>query len=251
MPRTTRKAFTLVELLVVITIIGMLMALLLPAVQAAREAARRATCVNNQRQLSLAMLNFESTRRYFPGWQNDLGSRNASWVVMLFPYIERNEVWDQWMDGSSPTPRINLMVCPSDPPTTTAAGSAVNAYVVNTGNEANNIQHGIFHDNPAGNSDRRVSVDYISRHSGTSTTLMLSEHRDAKNWHSTGDREDIGFVWGSSGTVNDHISSYHPGGVVAFFADNHYKFLRNDLDYGVYEKLMRTAGSGVIDDAHF
>ena len=58
------------ELLVVITIIGMLMALLLPAVQAAREAGRRAQCQNNEHQISLALIQFENSRGYFPGYKN-------------------------------------------------------------------------------------------------------------------------------------------------------------------------------------
>jgi prepilin-type N-terminal cleavage/methylation domain-containing protein len=73
------QGFTLVELLVVITIIGMLMALLLPAVQAAREAGRRATCTNNEKQIAAAMLIFESGRQCFPGYKNKVGPNVTSW----------------------------------------------------------------------------------------------------------------------------------------------------------------------------
>jgi prepilin-type N-terminal cleavage/methylation domain-containing protein len=64
-----RVGFTLVELLVVIAIIGVLVALLLPAIQAARESARRATCINQMKQLGLALLNYESARKHLPGGQ--------------------------------------------------------------------------------------------------------------------------------------------------------------------------------------
>jgi len=91
-----RRGFTLIELLVVIAIIGVLIALLLPAVQAAREAARRAQCINNMKQLGLAIHNYESSQGSFP-MGNMRGSREFdncatfwghTWVSYILPYIE-------------------------------------------------------------------------------------------------------------------------------------------------------------------
>ena len=90
------RGFTLVELLVVIAIIGVLVALLLPAVQAAREAARRSQCSNNLKQLGLAALNFEDTYgKLPPGGGPGLGQNNdqGSWLVYLLPYVEQNNLF--------------------------------------------------------------------------------------------------------------------------------------------------------------
>ena len=106
--RCPTAAFTLVELLVVIAIIGVLIGLLLPAIQAAREAGRRSSCSNNLKQLSLALLTFESSQKKFPpGFKRDYGSAtsndgtsgvgaqgNWSWGAFILPYMEYGSVVD-------------------------------------------------------------------------------------------------------------------------------------------------------------
>lgn len=127
MPR--RTAFTLVELLVVIAIIGILIALLLPAVQAAREAARRSQCQNNLKQITLALLNYESTYRQFPpSMQYVAGTVSDGWSAQarILPYIEQENLFAS-VDfnvsyGNPPvvggvdvkTIRVGTYLCPSE-----------------------------------------------------------------------------------------------------------------------------------------
>ena len=83
------QGFTLVELLVVIAIIGILIALLLPAVQAAREAARRAQCVNNLKQIGLALHNYHQAMRCLPYGSDWPWCRGGTWPAFILPYIEQ------------------------------------------------------------------------------------------------------------------------------------------------------------------
>ena len=97
--RRRRGAFTLVELLVVITIIGILIALLLPAVQAAREAARRLQCANNFRQIGVAMHNYESAHGSFPTGEVYSPSPvylGPAWSASLLPYMEQTAAYEQY-----------------------------------------------------------------------------------------------------------------------------------------------------------
>jgi prepilin-type N-terminal cleavage/methylation domain-containing protein/prepilin-type processing-associated H-X9-DG protein len=89
-----RHGFSLIELLVVIAIIGVLMALLLPAIQAVRAAAQRTQCTNNLKQMGLAVHGFHDTNQFLPPMRLDTDC--ASWCVFILPYIEQNNIYSLW-----------------------------------------------------------------------------------------------------------------------------------------------------------
>jgi prepilin-type N-terminal cleavage/methylation domain-containing protein/prepilin-type processing-associated H-X9-DG protein len=161
--RRASPGFTLVELLVVIAIIGILIALLLPAVQAAREAARRSQCLNNLKQLGLAMQNHHDSKRMLPPWKSLGSAWTGTWAHLVLDYMEQENLagmFENWggtdnsphVSGTPPgrAPRYNhppvndyvagrrilTLTCPSDDPQL-ALGSPKHNYLINAGNVAN------------------------------------------------------------------------------------------------------------------
>jgi prepilin-type processing-associated H-X9-DG protein len=145
--------FTLVDLLVSISVIGMLLALLMPAVQQARERGRTNTCRNNLKNCTLAVAHFASSRTTYPGFRAplevslpDAGGPSVNveipvgWVVQILPYLERSDVYQLWRDPElavsvgidwPPQLRLDVLSCPSTPPTDSVKSPCV--YVANSG----------------------------------------------------------------------------------------------------------------------
>ncbi len=164
--RLCRSAFTLVELLVVIAIIGVLIALLLPAVQAAREAARRMQCSNKLKNIALAMHNYHDTNTTLPGQRHQLNVRlsdgttymSQNWATLpfLFPYIEQTAEYSSMMSATLPNTtqrnandannfefgrgRIDIFCCPSDPNSVIESTISKTNYVYSRADSINNNQ---------------------------------------------------------------------------------------------------------------
>ena len=192
MRRRLRDGFTLIELLVVITVIGILIALLLPAVQAAREAARRVSCQNKMKQISLALHHHHDTHRSFPPATVREPHRHT-WVPLTLRYIEQENLyqeysldvdWDDASNQSAINTRLEFLQCPSAPDgrgridkVRSGITAATSDYAPVTGFSANLIRVGLLPQTRdrrgVMRANERTCLGDIS--DGTSNTLMIAE----------------------------------------------------------------------------
>ncbi len=225
-----------------LTMIAVLIALLIPAVQAAREAARRSQCVNNLKQIGLAMHNYLSVNDTFPpaALTDANGRPLLSWRVAILPYIEQTSLYSQFhldepWDSPNNLPLARQMprlyLCPSHPlgglPDTNQT-----SYRVLVGPQT------IF---PGGN--QAVKISDVT--DGTSNTLLVGETQSTVVWTAPDDltmdpsQPMLGF------------SSNHSGGFNALFADGSVRFLKRSIVPKVLEALATRNGGEVIDPSSY
>jgi len=274
--------FTLIELLVVIAIIGVLMALLLPAVQAVREAARRTACLNNLRQIGLAALNYTSAFRHLPPPKLGEGDFNTlgSTFVILLPYLEQGNRFDRYdLAASISAPGnfeltsqpLDVYSCPSMSFSSEGGDFGEGSYIISYATRyrpytVGATADGAF-DRPVGNSYRLSLRDFKD---GTSSTFFFGEIDNSVIW--TGSSPNPG-AWGRyswaqgywfnsqshlDGTFNlkgpaseTELMQYrtfrsdHPAGVNFCMVDGSTRFVAETVDPLVLRATVTRAGGEV------
>ena len=241
--QSSRKAFTLVELLVVIAIIGILMSLLLPAVQAAREAARRMQCQNNLKQIGLASHNFESAYKTLPpafiGDNSEPLSSWATWNALLLPYLEGGNQYNlydiHYKIDAQPVAAYQTQpptyLCPSRPPAVLSVndfatpGGALTDYAASFGTAAlyTNSVGAIIPAIPSSITTDSTGKPYLAKWKaqirfadltdGTSNTTIFGEKHIRPN-SLRGKNEDRSAFSGVRNTHRRMMGSYNNGAEV-------------------------------------
>jgi prepilin-type N-terminal cleavage/methylation domain-containing protein/prepilin-type processing-associated H-X9-DG protein len=281
--RQTRLGFTLIELLVTIAIISVLVALLLPAVQQAREAARRTQCKNNLKQISLALHNYHERSGSFPPQTVvDWGAETGwwSWIARVLPDLDQRPLYDRldlnadvWSNCNRLKPytsqRLDVLMCPSDPGSgglfesdeDCAGGEAyaLTSYLGCRGSTRRLPGNGVF---PDVNKTSRLR-DVVD---GTSQTLLLGERPPdpAAYWgwwaagvgldeHGLGDYVvDVheGLSQGELGNNADllHYWSAHAGGAHFAMCDGSVRFLSYSIDHATFLSLGSRNGGELVGE---
>ncbi|QEG33382.1 putative major pilin subunit [Bythopirellula goksoeyrii] len=279
-----RSGFTLVELLVVIAIIGVLVALLLPAVQAAREAARRSQCQNNLRQLGLAALNYEHQHQQLPVGCIGYGLQDGkqlliSWNVQLLPFLEQEALAERFdfavASYKEPNRQLGatlmpMFLCPSTPeeqlfsPISLWRGQAFTDYAGVYGVEGPGRDHPDFgnphalhpplqtvNDESLGVMVYDVPVSLKQIQDGTAQTAIFAEvlvrrvsSMEWANGHNILAQHESIPINGELGY--DEIGSPHPGGALVTFCDGHASFLHDELEQNALNALLTRSGGEAL-----
>jgi len=264
--RIQKTAFTLVELLVVIAIIGILIALLLPAVQAAREAARRLQCSNNLRQIGLALHNHHTSWESFPPGHPGYNDLNHCWTTIILPQLEHQALYDRYdwsvpFDHESNTEvietKLQVFLCPTSSHDYSGAGDYGGHYGSTlTGltpgfGRGYAFESGILIATNPNHSDTKnnTPIRIAQIRDGTSSTIIIMEDagrsieqngRWAEGWQCFSQQGHI------NTTRDNEMFSDHPGGAHALTADGSVHFLSESLDLDVLGALSSRAGGEVV-----
>jgi len=268
--RRARHGFTLVELLVVIAIIGILIALLLPAVQAAREAARRMKCSSNLKQIGLALHGYHDVQGSFPAGCYDYYGKDHCWTTYILPYLEQSIIGDEydfsykWNHAvNTPVTKekdIPVYLCPSTPHDFVGAGDygGQNGSPLSVLTWAESLGSGmLLNILGPGSSNPPVSVETWENFrpvkirdvtDGCSHTAMVLEAsgRDNIYW---ADGQQV--FMHEQGPINSHRGnewfSEHPTGAHALFADGSAHFISEATDLFVLGAMCTRAAGEVME----
>lgn len=252
--------FTLVELLVVVTILGVLIGLLVPAVQAARESSRRTACANNLRQIGLALQSYHEAHQSFPPGGIELasrkrGGRQFAWCAFILPQLDQMPLY-QSIDFERPyyaeenraaasTP-LPVFLCPS------ASGSADRL----AGGLGATDYGGIFGERITGPNEPPKGVMLYDRairlaqvRDGASNTLIVSEDSEWQKaqWINATNVFDQAFAINRAPSFENDIRSRHPGGANGVFCDGSVRFLGESLQLATLAAICTRDGGEIVD----